>query len=63
LDVEGKVGNEKVKGKGFMELVGYSADYNNLKFASNQARKIIKQAVPYIKKIAKKINNKKENKQ
>ncbi len=39
LQVDGDFGGEKVKGVGFMELVGYSSQYTNVKYLSDEIGK------------------------
>ena len=41
LQVEGSLGGEKVKGVGFMELVGYPSQYTNVKYLSDEIGKTV----------------------
>jgi len=41
LKVEGKIGSEKVKGIGFMELVGYPSQYTNVKYLIDEISKTV----------------------
>ena len=55
LTVKGFFNNKKVKGVGFLELVGYPTEYTNIKFLKDEAEAIVKKSLPYIKKETRKI--------
>jgi len=50
LKIKGFVNNKKVKGEGFMELVGYASDYSKTKILKNEVTNAIKKSLPYIQK-------------
>lgn len=41
LEVIGTYNNKKVKGKGFMELVGYNSKYSNIRYAKDEIQKAL----------------------
>ena len=49
LKVEGNFGEEKVKGIGFMELVGYSSKYTNVKYISDEISRTVGQFISIAK--------------
>jgi len=57
LKVKGAIKNKKVKGKGFMELVGYPSDYTKMKYLRDETASVMKKSLFYIKK---ELNNKKK---
>jgi len=59
LKVKGKIGEEKIEGKGFMELVGYPANYTKIKFLKDEFKEGFKKSLSYAKKILKKELSKK----
>jgi len=54
LNVQGKIGDRKVKGEGFMELVGYPSDYTKLKFLKDEFNWALKNSLSFVKKEIKK---------
>lgn len=54
LNVKGKIGKQKVKGEGFMELVGYPSDYTKVKFLKEEIKWALKKSLSYAKKEIKK---------
>ena len=50
LDVSGSFNGKKIRGEGFMELVGYPSDYNNIKYIKGEVEKIFGQIFSYTKK-------------
>ena len=50
LNVKGQIDKKKIKGEGFMELVGYPSDYTKIKFLKDEATWALKNSLSYIKK-------------
>ena len=50
LSVEGSFDGEKVKGVGFMELVGYPSQYNNVKYIRDEIKKTANRFLANVKK-------------
>jgi predicted secreted hydrolase len=50
LKVSGLFDNKKVKGVGFMELVGYPSQYSNIKYVKEELEKAVNQFFSYVKK-------------
>lgn len=50
LNVKGQIANKKVKGEGFMELVGYPSNYTKMKFLKDYAIWALKKSLAYVKK-------------
>ncbi len=49
LSVEGKIGKEKIKGDGFMELVGYPSNYTKIKFLKDEFNNALKKSLNHVK--------------
>jgi len=54
LNVESKMNKKKVKGDGFMELVGYPSDYTKVKFLKDEFSWALKKSLSFAKKEIKK---------
>jgi len=50
LTVRGVFNNEKVKGLGFLELVGYSSEWSNLKFVKSEVENLANKVLSFTKK-------------
>ena len=50
LNVKGQIDKKKIKGEGFMELVGYPSDYTKIKFLKEEASWALKKSLVYVKK-------------
>jgi len=50
LNVQGKISSKRVKGEGFMELVGYPSDYTKLKFLKDKFNWALKKSLSFTKK-------------
>jgi len=54
LNVQGKIDDKKVKGEGFMELVGYPSDYTKIKFLKDEFGRALRKSLLFAKKEIKK---------
>jgi len=49
LNVQGNVGDRRVRGEGFMELVSYPSDYTKLKFLKDKFNWTLKKSLSFVK--------------
>jgi len=54
LNIEGQIDKKKIRGEGFMELVGYPSDYTKVKFLKDKIGGVLKKSISYVKKEIKK---------